>query len=53
MNMKAIYRYLMFFITILSCVSCNKEWEEEHYKKMISFAQNGVIDLHIRYKNER
>lgn len=52
MNMKAIYRYLMFFITILSCVSCNKEWEGEHYKKMISFAQNGVIDLHIRYKND-
>lgn len=49
--MKTLYRCLIAFTIILSCISCNKEWEGEHYKKMVSFAQNGVIDVHIRYKN--
>lgn len=37
-------------MTLLIYSSCNNEWEDELYKNAISFAQNGVQDIHIRYK---
>lgn len=48
--MKTIYHYLIALAAILIYSSCNNEWEDELYKNAISFAQNGVQDIHIRYK---
>lgn len=48
--MKRIYYYLIALTVILIYSSCNNEWEDELYKNAISFAQNGVQDIHIRYK---
>lgn len=50
--MKTIYHYLIVLTAILICSSCNNDWEDELYKHAISFAQNGVQDIHIRYKTE-
>lgn len=48
--MKTIYHYLIAFAVVLIYSSCNNEWEDELYKNAISFAQNGVQDIRIRYK---
>lgn len=48
--MKTIFSFFITFATLLFCSSCNKEWEAELYKKSISFAQNGVQSIHIRYQ---
>lgn len=48
--MKTIYSYLLVFAAIFICSACNNEWETELYKKSISFAQNGMQDIRIRYK---
>lgn len=48
--MKTIYHYLIALTAILICSSCNNEWEDELYKNAISFAQNGVQNVHVRYK---
>ena len=48
--MKTIYPYLLVLAAIFVCSACNNEWETELYKKSISFAQNGMQDIHIRYK---
>lgn len=48
--MKAIYQYLFVLAALFFCSSCNNEWETELYKKSISFMQNGMQDIRIRYK---
>ena len=48
--MKTIYHYLIALLAVLIYSSCNNEWEDELYKNAISFAQNGVQNIHIRYK---
>lgn len=48
--MKKIYYYILALTAILICSSCNNEWEDELYKNAISFGQNGVQDVHVRYK---
>lgn len=48
--MKTIYYYLIALTAVLIYSSCNNEWEDELYKNTISFAQNGLQDVHIRYK---
>lgn len=48
--MKTICHYLLALTAIIIYSSCNNEWENELYKNAISFAQNGVQDVHIRYK---
>lgn len=48
--MKTIYHYLIALAAVLIYSSCNNEWEKELYKNAISFAQNGIQDVHIRYK---
>lgn len=37
------------FLAICFC-SCEKEWEEELYKNVVSFGKNGVADIYLRYK---
>lgn len=32
--------------------ACNKEWEDELYKKAVSFGKNGVANIYVRYKPE-
>ena len=48
--MKTIYPYLLALATIFCCSACNNEWETELYKQSISFTQNGMQDIRIRYK---
>lgn len=48
--MKKIYHYLIVLVAVLINSSCNNEWENELYKNAISFTQNGLQDIHIRYK---
>lgn len=48
--MKTIYHYLFVLAAIFFCSSCNNEWETELYKKSVSFMQNGMQDIRIRYK---
>ena len=50
--MKTIYHYLIALTAILIYSSCNNEWENELYKNAISFAQNGLQDVHVRYKTD-
>lgn len=50
--MKTVYHYLIALTAILIYSSCNNEWETELYKNAISFAQNGVQDVRIRYKKD-
>lgn len=48
--MKTICHYFIALAAIFIYSSCNNEWEDELYKNAISFAQNGVQNIHIRYK---
>lgn len=52
--MKKISIYLVFFSILLSFSSCNDEWEDELYVKMVSFKapvdSEGVSKVYIRYR---
>ena len=46
MFMKKISIYLVFFSILLSFSSCNDEWEDELYVKMVSF--KAPVDKMVR-----
>ena len=54
--MKNFYTYLMFLTVLLAFSSCNDEWEDELYVKMVSFKapvdSEGVSKIYIRYKED-
>ena len=54
MFMKKIYIYLALLSLLFSFSSCNNEWEDELYVKMVSFKapvdSEGVSKIYIRYK---
>ena len=54
--MKKIYTYLMIFAALLSFSSCNDEWEDELYVKMVSFKapvdSEGVSKIYVRYRED-
>ena len=48
--MKKTFRYLWLVCAVLCFTACQQEWEDELYEQTISFAKNGVTDIHVRYK---
>lgn len=48
--MKKTFRYLWLVCAALCFTACQQEWEDELYEQTISFAKNGVTDIHVRYK---
>ncbi|WP_455665375.1 DUF4973 domain-containing protein [Phocaeicola sp.] len=50
--MKKIYYYVMTLVTVLSLAACNDEWKDELFMHSVSFAKNGVYDIHMRYNKE-
>lgn len=50
--MKKIYQYLIAALTLFGTAACEQEWKDELYEQTVSFAKNGVTDIHVRYKSE-
>lgn len=50
--MKRISYYILTVIAVLSLAGCNDEWKDELYMHSVSFAKNGVYDIHMRYNKE-
>lgn len=41
-----------YILALLGCMlmsSCNKEWQDELFRKSVSFVNNGVVEVHVKY----
>ncbi|WGQ09176.1 DUF4973 domain-containing protein [Pedobacter gandavensis] len=41
-----------YILALLGCMlmsSCNKEWKDELFRKSVSFVNNGVVEVHVKY----
>lgn len=41
-----------YILALLGCMlisSCNKEWKDELFQKSVSFVNNGVVEVHVKY----
>ncbi len=50
--MKKINLYLIISVLLIFSVSCNDEWDEEQYKKAVSFVKSGVVKIYVKYNAE-
>lgn len=41
--------YILALIGCMLISSCNKEWKEELFRKSVSFVNNGVVEVHVKY----
>ncbi|MBC8984572.1 DUF4973 domain-containing protein [Pedobacter sp. N36a] len=41
--------YIMAVIGCMLISSCNKEWQDELFRKSVSFVNNGVVEVHVKY----
>lgn len=41
-----------YILAVIGCMlisSCNKEWQDELFRKSVSFVNNGVVEVHVKY----
>lgn len=44
--------YILALISCMMLCSCNKEWQDELFRKSVSFVNNGVVEIHVKYNAE-
>lgn len=50
--MKNKYIYIIALLGCLFMGSCNDEWKDELFVKQVSFANSGVVNVHVKYSTK-